>query len=211
MLISKKNKFIFFHIPKVAGSSITKALRKYSDYPSERVYNYFIDYLGVQPMLNLYSRHIKPAELRAKMKNKRNFDLFFKFAFVRNTWDWHVSQFMYHKQKSDAFFHSDFNNMTFSDYVDWAIQPDNITKANARQKYFLSDLEGDLMVDFIGRHDSLISDFDFIKKKIGVKATIKIYNTSKRNKDYKSYYNDRDAEKIAQTFKEDIEYFGFKF
>lgn len=210
MLISKRNRFIFFHVPKVAGSSITKAFRRFSDYPIERVYNYMIDYIGKTPKLNLYNMHITPAELRTHMK-KDNFQNYFKFAFVRNPFDWHVSQYMYHKQKTNAFFHDVFKNMGFHEYVDWAIKEENIVKANASQKVFLSDENGNILVDFVGKFENLESDFNYITKKLGIGAELPKVNPSKRVDDYKTYYNEELIEKISTAFKDDIEYFDYAF
>ena len=211
MLISKRHKFIFFHIPKVAGSSVTRALRKHSDYPIERIYNYMIDYLGVIPRLNLYNMHITPIELQELMKNLSNFDEYYKFAFVRNPWDWHVSQFMYHKQKSNAYYHNEFKNMEFCNYVDWAIQEENIVSANARQKAFLSDNNGNLMVNFIGHFENLKRDFELIRNQIGVNSEIASVNPSKRKSNYRDYYNAELKSKIEEAFQEDINFFGYKF
>ncbi|MDH5599077.1 MAG: sulfotransferase family protein [Cyclobacteriaceae bacterium] len=211
MLISKKHKFIFFHLPKNAGSSITKGLRKYSDYPIERLYYYMIDYLGTVPFLNLYPLHISPRELKSKIRSVENFNNYFKFAFVRNPWDWHVSQFMYHKQASNAFFNKTFKQFTFDDYVEWAVKEENIILAKSRQKEFLSDRNGEVIVDYIGKYETLHKDYEEICDKIGVGDSLRKVNLSKRKKSYKEYYNSQTKQLIFEAFKEDINYFGYEF
>ncbi|SMD36464.1 Sulfotransferase family protein [Reichenbachiella faecimaris] len=211
MLFSKKYRFIFFHTPKVAGSSITKALRKYSNYPNERIYNYMIDYLGEIPAIGLYPLHISPIDLYKKLKNKNTFDTFLKIAFVRNPWDWHVSQFNYHKQNRNAFFFKTFQKFSFREYIDWATDPENIKKARSSQFDFLSNNQGELMVDFIGRYENLQEDFNKICDKLQIDEKIPIVNTSKRNKNYREYYDDYTKNKIEDTFKKDLEKFNYNF
>src|SRR5215207_5524470 len=124
MLISHSKRFIFFHLPKNAGSSVEKALRQYSNYPVERIYNYMVDYLGQRAALNLFSRHITPYELQM-LKSAGWMQRYVKFAVVRNSWDWHVSQYHYHIQNGDAVFHKLFRELSFSEYIAWATKPEN--------------------------------------------------------------------------------------
>ena len=212
MLISTRNKFIFFHVPKVAGSSINSALRKYSNLPSDRLYNYLFDLFGQVPHFGVFYRHISPFELRSLLRKKEHFDEAFKFAFVRNTWDWHVSQFHFHKQNEKfGIWHKTFVDMEFDQYVDWAVEPQNIEKTFSAQKKFLSSPEGELMVDFVGRIENIDEDFKTVCEKIGLEVELPTKNKSKRKSSYHEYYDEDTRNKIANAFEEDIQYFGFEF
>lgn len=208
MLISSRHKFIFFHVPKAAGSSITEALQKYSDYPFARLYHYMYDIFGQKPGINLYYRHIKPRELRTLM-NAEKFDSYFKFAFVRNPWDWHVSQFHYHKQSKNAYFHRQLRSMNFEEYVEWAVS--HIEEANADQSDFLTDAHGKILVDFIGKFENIENDFNEVRKKIGIQLNMKHKNPSSRKEKFQDYYSEKTKQLIAEAFAEDISRFNYAF
>ena len=94
------------------------------------------EYLGQQPALGVYGRHIRPIELKPYLKESK-FNTFFKFAFVRNPWDWHVSAYHYNLNDSNAVWHSIIKKKSFEEYLYWVI--DNIEKVGAAQYDFLSD------------------------------------------------------------------------
>ncbi len=208
MLISTRHRFIFFHVPKAAGSSITRAFQRYSDYPFARLYHYAFDILGERPSLHLFPRHISPAELRDRL-GQAKFDPYFKFAFVRTPFDWHVSQFHFHKQKKDAFFHATFKEMDFSDYVEWAVE--NTEVARSRQKRFLSDEDGELLVDFVGKVELLDQDVQELSHRLGLNVEIPSKNPSERKRDYREYYDERSRRLIEESHQEDLEAFGYAF
>lgn len=210
MLISHSKKFIFFHIPKNAGSSIEKMLRMDSNYPIERVYNYFIDYIGTQPKINLFSMHITPLELQ-RIKSKGWCKNYLKFAIVRNTWDWHVSQYHFHKQNNHAIYHVIFKDMSFKQYVEWAVLAENIVSSKSMQKKFISDEAGNVLLDRVLRFEELKHDVADLMSELGINKNLPSYNRSKRKSDYRKYYSEAEKVMIEETFKEDVDYFGFDF
>ena len=77
MFVSEQNKFIFFHIPKTAGTSIHVSLKA-------RFNQYQLDPLPP-------AHHIQPKEYLYFNENKKDF---FKFCFVRNPYERVVSAFL---------------------------------------------------------------------------------------------------------------------
>jgi len=210
MLISHRKRFIFFHLPKAAGSSVEAALRRFSHIPSSRLYNYMIDYLGDQKFLNLYERHMRPRDFKA-IKPSLFSNGYLKFAVVRNSWDWHFSQYNFHKNSHWTIFHAEIRELNFSEYVDWATREENMKRANSRQKEYLSDSKGNLLVDRVLRFESLSKDFDILCKELNVSAALPKINRSARSVDYRDAYSATDQNKIQATHSEDIDYFGFEF
>src|ERR1700751_431603 len=94
MIISHSKKFIFIHNYKVAGSSVTEALSKYSDrsYGNANSWHKLLYATGIYPKIycGQFNHHIKGPEMQ-KMIPDRVFNSYFKFGFVRNPWDWQVS------------------------------------------------------------------------------------------------------------------------
>jgi len=210
LLISHRHKFIFFHLPKAAGSSVEAALRRFSHIPTARLYNYMIDYLGQQRRLNLYERHIRPYSL-LEINPHLFHNGYLKFAVVRNTWDWHCSQFHFHRKTPGTVFHAELKDAQFSDYIDWACDEDNILRANSRQKWYLSDTQGTLLVDRVLRFESLESEFGALCSTLGISAQLGTKNRSFRTRDYRDEYSESDRRKIAASHQEDIDFFGFEF
>ncbi len=208
MLISKRHRFIFFHVPKAAGSSITAAFQRYSDFPYARLYHYLFELLGKQAWLHLFPRHISPLELKAEL-GEASFSRYFKFAFVRNPFDWHVSQFHFHKQKKGAYFHETFKDMDFEQYVEWAVE--NTEIARSRQKRFLSDEYGGLLVDHVGKVEDLSADLHAIADRLGLQIEILEKNRSARKRDYRKHYNERTKRLIEESHREDLEAFDYSF
>jgi hypothetical protein len=185
MLLSLRHRFIFIHIYKVAGTSVTRALRPYCRFAPK------------------FPDHITARELRAEIGDV--FDHSFKFAFVRNPWDWQVSLFHYMKQNRKHPQHVLIRDMTFDDYVVWRVHEDK-----QLQKEFVTDEDGTVIVDFIGRFERLDEDFGEICRRAGIRATLRHSNRS-RHDDYRSLYTDATRELIAEHFRPDIELFGYSF
>jgi|CEGF01.1.fsa_nt_gi hypothetical protein len=76
-IYSERYNFIFFHVPKSAGSSIRKAL------------------LSIDPLATEHTiHHALPADVLSAI-GQSAFDSAFKFSFVRNPWDRAVSLYHY--------------------------------------------------------------------------------------------------------------------
>ena len=74
----------------------------------------------------------------------------------------------------------------------------------------LIDTQGRLAVDFIGRFEHFERDFEKICRRIGIKANLPHINRTCHD-DYRSYYSDALAQKVADRLAEDIECFAFTF
>ncbi|MDB4409384.1 sulfotransferase family protein [Gammaproteobacteria bacterium] len=88
MLISIKRKFIFVHIYKNAGSSITNALMPFASNKWQRITSRALKNFNISPRFRLQSfpDHIKASEL-INIMGKEAFETFFSFAIIRNPWD----------------------------------------------------------------------------------------------------------------------------
>lgn len=212
MLISYSHNFIFIHVYKVAGCSIRKALRKYEPMPVrlKRIAGISLKKLGIlspEKQFNFknYGTHITAKELRERLPEKI-YNSFFKFALVRNPWDWQVSLYHYMLQIKTHYQHDFIKSMeNFDHYIEWRVNDDKHL-----QKKFVTDNNGNLIVDFVGKIENLETDFNYICKMVGIQSSLPYKNKS-RHRDYRSYYNKRTKQLIYEHFKEDIELFGYTF
>ena len=83
------------------------------------------------------------------------------------------------------------------------------------QYKYLVDNENKLTVDFVGKYENLQEDWKTLREKINISKqhrTMKLsrHNVSKR-KDYRTYYSDRDAERVYNIYEEDIKLFKYAY
>jgi chondroitin 4-sulfotransferase 11 len=203
MLISEKYKYLFVHIQKTAGTSITKCLHQIGH--TKNISNTH-SFLNSQPI--------------------HEYDNYFKFCFVRNPFDRLVSWYNMILKKD---FTNDFsryilnNSSNFSEFLDLTeiINETNEQEKITDSKYlksisfnqldYITDDEGNIMVDYIGRYENLNNDFHYVMSKLGREK----YNLPHINKynheNYRKYYTERDIEKVVKMYSKDLDYFEYYF
>lgn len=209
MLISEKHRFIFIHIYKNAGTSITAALLPFATniwlYRANsilRKYGISIPhYVDPHP----YEGHITASELISRI-GQSTFRTYFSFAIVRNPWDWQVSFYTFMLRNTHHHQHELTKNFrNFDEYIKW-----RCTEELRYQKDFVFSPDGTKLVDFIGRYEQLEDDFRSICSRIGISTHLPRLNVSKM-KPYRDYYNKETIELVQRTFAPDIELFGYSF
>ncbi|MBL8795122.1 MAG: sulfotransferase family 2 domain-containing protein [Planctomycetia bacterium] len=204
MLISHSHRFIFIHIYKVAGVSIRTALQPYAAQPRSNVRELYERWRGraTTPRLDT---HAMAREVRAALPAKL-FDGYFKFAFVRNPWDWQVSLYHFMRRSPLHPQHALVCAMQdFDEYLAWRVQHEV-----RLQKDFLTDGNGRVLVDHVGRFETIGQDFDHICKMLNLAAPLPHENKTD-HADFRAHYNERTRALVAESFREDIEMFGYSF
>jgi len=219
MLISYKHKFIFIHIFKTAGTSISARLAPHSRFIDSLVYGHWSTrkfFIALNILFNRKSTEFltgfnpHATAMEAKTKLAANiYDVFFKFAFVRNPWDLHVSLYFYLCKNKKHPLSKTVRAKNFAEFIEWYIGTDPKSQLD-----FVSDPFGGIIVDFIGKFENVSNDYDYIKTKLGLNSPpLPMINVSdnRSTSDYRSYYNDKTYELVARYFKKDIEKFNYKF
>ncbi len=214
MLLSLKYKFLFVHIPKTGGTSIRAALNRLRfrdpwfglQFICSKISKLSGHRLGCK-----FPRHAKAIAAK-EMLPREFFDSLFKFAFVRNPWDLQVSSYHHVKRHYP---HLLKGREDFESFLRWKLdrqRPYIYHLDTPTQSEYIKDIDGSLLVDFVGRYENLQEDFDEVCRRIGVKP-IKLPHRrhTKDRKDYRVYYNDSTAELVYNYFREDIERFGYSF
>lgn len=204
-MINRDHKFIFIHIPKTGGEAISEALStKSSKNKHEFVWEN-----------SIRDKHETITEC---MMLKKNINNYFKFAFVRNSWDILVSNWSYWKQRNMIP-----PEITFNTYIknlqELTIEVPEKYFSNSQRKvnvlypqyFYISDWWGNNVMDFVGRFENFQNDFDTICDKIGIPRRIIPRKNSSNHKHYTEYYNIETREIVAKKYAKDIEYFDFKF
>lgn len=188
-----RNRSIFIHIPKTAGTSVSHQL-------------------GIPT-----SRHV-PAEVY-RATNPRKFAIYFKFAFVRNPYDRLVSSYTFLRQggmnDDDARFAKrkvlPFRNFEHFLIEGFARDPEIRDWIHFRpQKGFICDASGRNLLDFTGRFERVREDYTKIAARLGKSPELLVSNKSDRG-GYKEFYSPATTEIVRRYFAEDLAIFGYDF
>lgn len=218
MLLSHRYRFLFVHIAKTGGTSIRSALVKKTWADPYRIAQYLCSRLSGLTGHRLgikFPRHAKVIAAKEMLPGDF-FDSLFKFAFVRNPWDLQVSSYHHVRRERP---HLLKNVSSFDEFLRFKFEEERpfhyILDASTQPQWFsLIDLEGECLVDYIGRFENLEQDFIQVCKRIGFRKIPALPHKRKaegRRKDYRRYYSDGSAELIARRFEIDIKKLGYSF
>ena len=79
------------------------------------------------------------------------------------------------------------------------------------QHRFIYDSKDRLLLDYVGRFETLAKDFDFIANHLKLDASLSATNASSRKNDYRDVYSDSSRAKVAELYAKDIELLGYSF
>ena len=237
MPLSSSKRFIFIHIPKCAGTSISTALNT----RGARLQLNGMPTRKEKVVFNSGSlAHITAEKLRSTLPEAtwRNY---FKFTFVRNPWDLSVSLYHFHKsyaippsyfemfptmllrcslkhlysyftlrnqaikfQKNNPYIIKQFT--TTGSFKEWILQGIYMPCCSS----FITDSKGTVMVDFVGRYETLQEDFSKICRRLNISAQLLHLNRS-THRPYREYYDSESKAIVARHFGADIERFAYRF
>ena len=178
---------MLIHIPKTAGTSIKKALGLRTD---------IVDY-----------------RIPKDMVNNLLWEKYFVFCFVRNPFERLVSLYKYHT--SDVYCwqngvlyleNPNLQNMEFEDYFyTYRHSPELQAQIN-----YIHHKYSPYPIDYIGRFEDLIEDFNVLIRSINVKAKLPTLAPN-LHQAYRHYYTLRFKQEVANFYGEDLEYFKYTF
>ncbi|MEX0643454.1 MAG: sulfotransferase family 2 domain-containing protein [Pirellulales bacterium] len=226
MIVSRQHQFIFIANGKTGTTSLEHALSDLHDQGT---------FVGACPGL-FDAKHV-PARVLRELVGHSFWNKCFKFGFVRNPWDRLVS--VYHHIRRDTQFnrarfvrHPRSTVVHFirarkyalpdTDRFDtslimrmYEIQKNKrmcLAADSAFQYSMFADEHENLIVDFIGRYESLEEDIRKIESRLNLPG-IKLprLNTASKRNSYRSYYDPEGRELVAKLYAKDVEMFGYDF
>jgi hypothetical protein len=227
-MICKPYNCVFVHIPKTAGQSIEQ---------------FFMDRLGLdwkedREALYLHHNddhscgteklaHLSAAEyVECGHMTADEFSASFKFAFVRNPWTRLLSEYRYRNY---------FHHRSFKDFVLHKMPSpgfDDKYRHVMPQYDMLYDKEGNLLVDYVGRFETLQQDFDQVCEKLAIEDSrlphrnpsdkksrelkrklknLLFMNGENRHHGLTDFYDDETRDAVADYYRKDFETFGYQF
>ncbi len=213
-MICHKYKCIFIEVPKTGSTSI-RSILGIPPNPHTNIWqtkyeleNYWTHHGGIRNRI-LASLYLLLPVAKRKEIGAKILQSYYKFGFVRNPWDRVVS--LYERREGLQLK----EKMSFEEFVDWVefasstcIHP----VPHRNQLDWFVDPHGNVLVDFIGRFESLESDWTRIAQKLGITQPLPHANKNpRRTRSYTEYYTPRTRRIIAERFRIDIQYFGYEF
>ena len=207
MLLSLEKNFLFVHVSKTAGTSVEYMLKTFATQPDRRKLNVYRCKLGLQRDVNHLILKQHDTLLTAKKRMPATvFAQVYKFAFVRNPWDWMVSLYCYLQRKHDHRHQARVAKMCFEEYIEF-----EIARNKRSQAEFLVDTSGQLLTDYVGRFESLAHDFNHICQHLRLTELHLAHRNKTQHRPYTSYYSPRTQRLVAQHWAQDIELFQYQY
>ena len=185
-----KKKFVFIHINKTGGTSITRVVGQ--PYRRHLTAKEVIDDIGMEKWRKAY-----------------------KFTVVRNPWDKYFSMYKWRKKTNIRGIADE--DISFSDWVKRTLEekdPDYydyfLQRMFQPQVDWLKDYSGHIDMDKIIRFENLQHDFKKVADTIGAPAELPHYHKTQQVS-YREFYDAEAREIVAEWFKEDIKRFDYQF
>lgn len=190
---------IFVHVPKTAGVSVSREL------------------FG-----NLSGGHT-PIATYEVVFSRREFESYFKFAFVRNPWDRLYSAYRFLKaggmsEGDRRWAERNLHGVTeFTEFVTEHLRRSHILSSShfvPQYRFLCRPGSTRVLVDFVGRYESLDRDFRAVKERLGLDTGegLPHFNRSGSNgADYRSAYTAETRRIVADVYRDDLELFGYAF
>jgi hypothetical protein len=227
-MICRPFKCLFVHVPKTAGQSVEQFFmdRMGLDWDADRGEVLLGDNpdrtRGTQKLAHLSAwEYVDDGFIE-----RDEFDGLFRFSFVRNPFERIVSEYRYRNY---------FHHRSFGDFVlnklpapGW----DDKYRHVMPQYDMLHDPDGRLMVDFVGRFETLQQDFDKVchwvglddsklphrnpsnKKSRNLKRKVRnvlFFNGENDKRHYSEFYDAKTLAAVERLYEKDIEAFGYRF
>lgn len=219
-----KKDAIFIWIPKVAGSSISnlledngaRILKRESLQSQNR--NTGVTNFGHCKITDLLKNGIITQEY---------YDRALKFAFVRNPWDRFVSLYNYYRRVSRKGRSVIERNISFTEFclriflsrlpkVGYQIPPvgpwhvRKFSQCNP-QLDWITDDDGKIFVDFVGRYESLQDHFGILRSILKIGGELPQDNKADKSQHYRNQYNIVTKKIVRDIYKKDVLAFGYRF
>ena len=219
MLISEEYKLLFVHVQKTGGSTISGLL-----------------YRNIADLKLYRAKHGFAADGIYELPGWEDL---YKFAFVRNPWDRLVSWYTMINDASRIRWYQTITNKTrkkhynqfrnnplwryvrensndFSSFIrnctgEIAVEQGSRYSFAFNQLDYVSDRDGNTLVDFLGRFESFDKDLAVVLNNLDIASEVIPRKNVSKHDHYSNYYNAETRELIRDRFKKDIDFFGYEF
>jgi hypothetical protein len=203
-MISKQKKFLFIHIPKTAGNSLTEILSKYSEDKLK-----IVEYENGVPKFNRVgvnneeyktNKHSPPLTYKRGMPQEI-FDSLYKFSVIRNPWDRVIS----------FYFSPHFNNKRIWNRDSFLKL---INSVHVAEKYICLKKNPEKLDEDINKilqFEKINEELKVLCEMLNIPYTPLPKNNTSNHEHYSKYLDDELREMISRKYKLEVEYFNYTF
>jgi len=191
-MIDTDRQIIFFHIPKTAGMSVGTAV--------------------------FGATYQHDVELCARVASGRvDIDRYTKFCFVRNPWDRMLS--LYHqarkplnlKVRRRRLAYDLATALPFDQWIRASSEIDPLVLTGGGFFDRVTDAEGAVHVDFVGRFERIHEDFETLCRRLHIAPSPLPHINGSRHAMYAHYYTPLARDTVHRLFEREIDWFGYRF
>ncbi|HTL97994.1 MAG TPA: sulfotransferase family 2 domain-containing protein [Holophagaceae bacterium] len=207
MIISRRHRYIFFPIPKTGTHSVRQALREHmGDQDLEQVGLFVHKRFPFQETAHIPHGHLSVAEIRPAV-GEEVFGSYLKFAFVRNPFDRFVSYCAFRSRATNQF---EIAPVPFMKHILREERPLGHVHY-LPQHTFLTDGEGRMAMDFVGKTETMQADYDAICARLGFPSRVLDRVNGSSHRPYQEYYDQDLIGWVSELYQKDLELFGYTF
>ena len=227
MIISHKHKFIFIHLGRTGGRSLTMELARHCG--PDDIITPTGDYEGQN--VGDWRRHAKARLLRERL-GQDVWDEYFTFTFERNPWDKVLSNYWSRRgyehgkggatesinwfdrvwRKASGYPWSFDTWLKYRWYVGSRMGYGKLRFPIGFGKY--TDHDGQPIVDFIGRYEHYSSHLRYISQRLGIEINLESKEGRSTRKDRRrpeEIYSPWSAELVAKIYAKELRLLGYQF
>lgn len=214
MIISAGRGYIFVHIPKTGGTSLSLALEARAkkddiligDTPKAKQRRKRVQ--GVKTHGRLW-KHSTLTDIDGLLSIE-DMRAQFCFTLVRNPWNRAVSY--YHWLQMQTFDHPSVHLAKSLNFETFLMHPDTLAAfRNSPASSYMRTVDGVEKCDLYIRIEHFQEDVGPLQDHLGFPLRLPHENRSDRKVDYRIYYSDHSAELLGEACAQDISRFGYRF
>jgi hypothetical protein len=138
----------------------------------------------------------------------------FKWAIVRNPFDWLMSIYHYRTGRNNPIFH--LKRYKFERFaIEYCAQRQVLNAdLDASANHLLTGIEyvhPRHKLDLVAKTETLQHDWEAFKNNVGIKAELGRENSSKRPDGFRDHYSDAARAAVEREFADDLRLFGYRF
>ena len=214
MILSPGRSYVFIHIPKTGGTALALALESRAkaddimlgDTPKARRRRHRVMDVATQ---GRKWKHSTLADIDGLVPDQTLRQMF-AFTMVRNPWDRAVSYYFWLRdQKFDNPAVHLAQALSFTEFTSHRQTMATFRAVPAAS--YMRHRDGVEQCQLYIRLEHFSTDAQPLFDHLGFELTLPMANTSARRRDWRSYYDDRTAESVAQSCAKDIAQFEYSF
>jgi hypothetical protein len=218
VIVSHKFKFIFVHLGRTGGRSLTAALAEHCE-PDD-----IITAVPGLPSRNAASvrRHNTASQIRQHVGEKVWHE-YFKFTFERNPWDKILSRYWrYAAPARKRAYKKTFEKvigrpLSFREWFSlriWQGRLFGLGHIRLPRHFHCYTKNGRVIVDFIGRFENRREHLQILSSRLGLPIDTSVwigFETRKDRTPYTEHFDERMQRIVQSVFRQDLEFLGYAF